>query len=130
MFFACSPVACGRFTDNVLCLLQQADITYDAQTFLSSWFNQHASVANALGKPLLLEEFGKAVNVRHCTFCLLLCCVLPSVTFQWNVLASCMLFMCIFPVCSLLHLCPLATLYWNICLQCVSVRIVSASYLT
>lgn len=40
----------------------QADITYDAQTFLSNWFNQHAAVANSLGKPLLLEEFGKAVN--------------------------------------------------------------------
>ena len=41
----------------------QQDITYDAAQFLTSWFNQHAAVATALGKPLLLEEFGKAVNV-------------------------------------------------------------------
>lgn len=41
----------------------QEDITYDAAQFLSTWFNQHAIVATALGKPLLLEEFGKAVNV-------------------------------------------------------------------
>nr|QOL01200.1 putative extracellular protein TR9_011b [Trebouxia lynnae] len=40
----------------------QQDITYDAAQFLTSWFNQHAAVATALGKPLLLEEFGKAVN--------------------------------------------------------------------
>lgn len=40
----------------------QEDITYDAAQFLSTWFNQHAIVATALGKPLLLEEFGKAVN--------------------------------------------------------------------
>ena len=41
----------------------QEDITYDASQFLTSWFTQHAIVANNLGKPLLLEEFGKAVNV-------------------------------------------------------------------
>lgn len=40
----------------------QEDITYDASQFLTSWFTQHAIVANNLGKPLLLEEFGKAVN--------------------------------------------------------------------
>ena len=41
----------------------QEDITYDASQFLTAWFTQHAIVANNLGKPLLLEEFGKAVNV-------------------------------------------------------------------
>ena len=41
----------------------QEDITYDATQFLTAWFTQHAIVANNLGKPLLLEEFGKAVNV-------------------------------------------------------------------
>ncbi len=41
----------------------QEDITYDAAQFLTAWFTQHAIVANNLGKPLLLEEFGKAVNV-------------------------------------------------------------------
>ena len=55
------------------CCMQQADITYDAQTFLSNWFNYHAAAANALGKPLLLEEFGKAVNVS------------PSVQLQFSV---------------------------------------------
>ena len=58
----------------------QEDITYDAAEFLDAWFTQHAIVANNLGKPLLLEEFGKAVNVSvllrlYCGCCVALACV-------------------------------------------------------
>ena len=60
------------------------DITYDAARFLSTWFNEHAIVATALGKPLLLEEFGKAVNVS--AFLLLCYCICCSLLLQlWNV---------------------------------------------
>lgn len=41
----------------------QQDISTDEQAFLNSWVYQHAQVATDLGKPLLMEEFGKAVNV-------------------------------------------------------------------
>ncbi len=54
----------------------QEDITYNAAQFLTAWFTQHAVVANNLGKPLLLEEFGKAVNVS-----LRLKCSVPPVPF-------------------------------------------------
>lgn len=40
----------------------QQNINTDVTTFLTNWFNQHAAVAHSLNKPLLLEEFGKAVN--------------------------------------------------------------------
>ena len=41
----------------------QQNISTDEQDFLESWVYQHAKVATDLGKPLLMEEFGKGVNV-------------------------------------------------------------------
>lgn len=84
-----SVIITTECADRVQCLLQQADITYDAQTFLSNWFNQHAAVANSLGKPLLLEEFGKAVNVRSLVHIdvlgpySLLCVIIPPGSAPW-----------------------------------------------
>ncbi|KAL3136290.1 hypothetical protein ABBQ32_007295 [Trebouxia sp. C0010 RCD-2024] len=40
----------------------QQQITVDQQQFLSNWMTQHAQAAAELGKPLILEEFGKSVK--------------------------------------------------------------------
>lgn len=58
----------------------QQQITVDQQTFLSNWMLQHAKAAAELGKPLFLEEFGKAVKVRTplSAFCLLLLVFFPA----------------------------------------------------
>ena len=50
----------------------QQDISTDEQAFLNSWVLQHAQVATDLGKPLLMEEFGKAVNVSSSSVFLIL----------------------------------------------------------
>ena len=66
---------------DVSAAVQQAGLTYDVQTFLTNWFNAHAAAAHAVGKPLVLEEFGKAVNVS------LLLCMHAAVS-QRNLLAE------------------------------------------
>ncbi|KAL3145865.1 hypothetical protein ABBQ38_015235 [Trebouxia sp. C0009 RCD-2024] len=40
----------------------QEQISFDQQQFLNSWVDQHEQVSTELGKPLFLEEFGKAVK--------------------------------------------------------------------
>ena len=39
------------------CCLQTYNIT-----FLTQWINHHSAAAAALGKPLIVEEFGKQVH--------------------------------------------------------------------
>lgn len=43
----------------------QSQITVDQQQFLSNWMLEHAKASLALGKPLFLEEFGKAVKNKN-----------------------------------------------------------------
>lgn len=52
----------------------QEQINFDQQQFLNSWIDQHARVSAELGKPLFLEEFGKAVKVRSNPRSSIWCC--------------------------------------------------------
>jgi len=43
-----------------LCVLQTWDVD-----FLESWIQQHAADAAAMGKPFMIEEFGKEVHLEN-----------------------------------------------------------------
>ena len=45
---------------QTLCALQTWDVD-----FLESWIQQHAADAAAMGKPFMIEEFGKEVHLEN-----------------------------------------------------------------
>ena len=60
VYYVQSKVSITHTQNATLCVMQTWDVD-----FLESWIKQHAADAAAMGKPFMIEEFGKEVHVEN-----------------------------------------------------------------